>query len=86
MKDMIFLVFQNAGLKIFHLKVIFDEEKGKLIYDRKLAEGSGEAIYGLEVCKSLDMDEEFLSLANKIRRKITGIDSQILKDNKSFLR
>ena len=73
----------NDGLKIFHLKVIFDKEKGKLVYDRKLAEGSGEAIYGLEVCKSLDMDEEFLSMANKIRRKITGIDEQILKDKVS---
>ena len=73
-------------VKSYHLKVIFDKEKGKLIYDRKLAEGSGEAIYGLEVCKSLDMDEEFLSMANKIRRKITGIDEQILKDKVSKYR
>lgn len=73
----------ESGLKIYHLKVIFDKEKGKLIYDRKLEEGSGEAIYGLEVCKSLDMDEDFLKMANKIRRKITGVDEQILKDKVS---
>ena len=42
-----------------------------------------EKLYGLEVCKSLDMDEEFLTLANKIRSKITGIDEQILKDKVS---
>lgn len=74
---------QENGLQVYHLKVIFDPETGKLVYDRKLAEGSGEAIYGLEVCKSLDMDDDFLALANKIRRKITGVDEVILKDKVS---
>jgi DNA mismatch repair protein MutS len=72
-----------SNVKMFHLKVIFDKEKDQLIYDRKLEEGSGPAIYGLEVCKAMDMDEDFLDLANNIRRQILNIDDKILNDKKS---
>jgi len=53
-----------------HLEVYFDGEK--LIYNRKLQDGSGSSVYGLEFAKSLYMDEEFLEIANKIRKKITN--------------
>ena len=71
------------NMKMYHLKVIFDKENDKLIYDRKLEEGSGPAIYGLEVCKAMDMDDDFLQTANKIRRKLLNIDKNILEDKKS---
>ena len=49
------------NVESFHLKVIFDERTKKLIYDRKFAEdGNGPTIYGLEVCKAMDLDESFL--------------------------
>ena len=41
------------NVKSYHLKVIFEEETKKLIYDRKLEEGNGPTIYGLEVCKAM---------------------------------
>ena len=71
------------NIEMFHLKVIFDKENDKLIYDRKLEKGSGPAIYGLEVCKAMDMDDDFLILANKIRKKILNIDENFLEENKS---
>ena len=49
------------NVKSYHLKVIFEEETKKLIYDRKLEDGNGPTIYGLEVCKAMDLDPEFLS-------------------------
>ena len=67
------------NVKSFHLKVVFDEITGKLIYDRKLSPGSGNAIYGLEVCKSMDMDAEFLEDANTIRKNLMNIKSSILE-------
>ena len=67
----------------FHLKVIFDEKTKKLIYDRKLEKGNGPAIYGLEVCKAMDLDEDFLRLANNIRKKILNIDEEIVSKKKS---
>jgi DNA mismatch repair protein MutS len=49
-----------------HLEVYFDGEK--LIYDRKLKEGSGSSVYGLEFAKSIYMDNEFLKTAENIRK------------------
>lgn len=57
--------------KLYHLSVIFDDKNDILIYDRKLKEGSGKPIYGLEVAKAMDLDNDFLKLAHKIRNKIT---------------
>ena len=52
-----------------HMTVRYDKETGKLIYDRKLNKGSGDSVYGLEVCKSLDLPNDFLIDAYKIRNK-----------------
>ena len=71
------LIKNLENVKSFHLKVIFDEESKKLIYDRKLELGNGPAIYGLEVCKAMDLDPEFLKLANSIRRGILGINDNL---------
>ena len=71
------------NVKSYHLKVIFDEINKTLIYDRKLEEGNGPTIYGLEVCKAMDLDPDFLKLANKLRKKIVNVSDQILTTQKS---
>jgi len=53
----------------YHLTVRFNYEKDILEYDRKLKKGSGERVYGLEVCKSLHMPSEFIDKACAIRNK-----------------
>jgi DNA mismatch repair protein MutS len=52
-----------------HLTVVYDREKDKLVYDRKLKDGPGDSMYGLEVCKSLNMPTDFLANAYAIRNK-----------------
>ena len=42
-----------------------------MIYDRKLNDGSGESVYGLEVCKSLDLPDEFLITHIKLEINMT---------------
>ncbi|WP_456480074.1 MutS-related protein [Nautilia sp.] len=67
-----------------HLEVWFDGEK--LVYDRKLKDGSGSSVYGLEFAKSIYMDKEFIKLAENIRKKLTDEYSEIellLKKKKS---
>jgi len=71
------------NLNIFHLKIHYDELTRALIYDRKLCEGSGPAIYGLEVCKSMDMDSEFISNAKSIERFLTGANTKLLNTKRS---
>jgi DNA mismatch repair protein MutS len=68
-----------SGLKSirpYHLTVLTDPRNGgKLRYDRRLKEGAGSPMYGLEVCRGLDMDPEFLRRAVDIRKRIESMPS-----------
>lgn len=66
----------NVVLK--HMEVVYDKEKDLLIYDRKLKDGPGNSMYGLEVCKSLSLPEEFLTAAYNIRMKYNPETNSIL--------
>jgi len=65
-------------VKNFHMETIYDEKEKKLIYNRKLKEGSGNAIYGLEVARAMNLDKSFIHLANTIRKKILNIEDDII--------
>jgi DNA mismatch repair protein MutS len=56
------------NLTIFHMSVNYDESTNILTYDRKLKKGKCSSLYGLEVCKSLELPADFLLLANRIRQ------------------
>lgn len=45
----------------------------RLVYCRKLEDGPGLSQYGLEVCKSLNIDKGFIDRANVIRRQLEEI-------------
>tara|TARA_B110000967_G_C18886153_1_gene564097 strand:+ start:71 stop:3139 length:3069 start_codon:yes stop_codon:yes gene_type:complete len=74
------LINDIKSLKIYHLKIEYDSVKDILIYKRKLEKGSGPAIYGLEVCKALDLGTEFISLARKIQLEITNTPDTFIND------
>lgn len=59
-------------LSLKHLSVVYDRSKECLIYNRKLEDGPGDNMYGLEVCKSLHLPETFLDVATNIRMKYYG--------------
>ncbi len=71
------------NLKMKHMEVKYDDKTGKLIYDRKLKDGPGDSMYGLEVCKSLNLPLEFLNRAHEIRNKYNKNDMNILTLKKS---
>ena len=60
-----------------HLAVIYIDDEDKLVFNRKLAFGSGSSIYGLEFAKSLHMDKEFLNIANDIRKRLSDDYSKV---------
>jgi DNA mismatch repair protein MutS len=66
------------NLSLNHMEVFYDKEKEKLIYDRKVKKGPGNNMYGLEVCKSLLLPQDFLELANNIRLKYHPESNSIL--------
>jgi DNA mismatch repair protein MutS len=61
------------NVKNYHMETIYDEKTQILTYNRKLKEGSGNSIYGLEVAKAMDLDPEFIECANKIRKRLMNI-------------
>jgi DNA mismatch repair protein MutS len=61
-----------------HMSVIYNREKEMLIYNRKLEDGPGNSMYGLEVCKSLSLPDTFLEEAYAIRQKYNPIDNSLL--------
>ena len=52
-----------------HMSVVYDYEQECLVYDRKVRDGPGNKMYGLEVCKSLFLPNDFLELAYQIRNR-----------------
>lgn len=72
-------IAEKKRLVLKHLAVSYDQEKDKLVYDRKLQDGPGESMYGLEVCKSLKLPQAFLRHAHEIRNKYCKTTSSILE-------
>ena len=70
-------------LKLKHMSVLFNKEKNRLEYDRIMKDGPGESIYGLEVCKSLDLPYDFLQDANELRQKYNPGSQSILDQHTS---
>jgi DNA mismatch repair protein MutS len=71
----------ESKLKVKHLSVEMSSDHG-IIFNRKLKDGSGSDLYGIEVAKSIIQDLSFIDNAFEIRNKITGnTKSKIKKSN-----
>jgi DNA mismatch repair protein MutS len=70
-------------LTIKHLAVIYDRENQLLIYDRKIRDGPGCNMYGLEVCRSLHLPEEFIHSADELRKKYHPSSDSLLSSKTS---
>lgn len=78
------IVRQLQNVKTYHLSVEYDNSSQSLIYDRKLKPGNGSSLYGLEVCKSLDLEKEFLEIANTVRQGILDIEKSIISEKSNI--
>ena len=75
-------IIQNLkNLYICHLKITMENDK--LIYDRKLIEGSGPSIYGLIVCDAIGLSGDFISKAKKIQFELENKSTNIIESHKS---
>lgn len=71
------------NVKSYHLTVDIDEKTGKLMFDRKLKEGSGETVYGITVAKYFIEDNDFIKEAEKIRKSIIKQPTTYIADKTS---
>jgi DNA mismatch repair protein MutS len=67
-------------LKIKHISVNFDEHT---IFTRKLLDGTGDIVYGLEIAHSILKNESFHSMAFQLRNEILSKSSKLVADKKS---
>ena len=74
-----------ATLAMKHMAVVYNKELDTLVYDRKLQDGPGNSLYGLEVCKSLQLPQEFIEMAYQIRNKTSPLLSKTSKYNASHV-
>ena len=72
-------------LSMKHMAVIYNKELDALVYDRKLQDGPGNSLYGLEVCKSLQLPQEFIEMAYQIRNKTSPLLLKTSKYNASHV-
>ena len=72
-----------ANVSVVHMAVRYDAATEAMVYDRKLQPGAGDSIYGLEVCRSLDVDPEFMILANQIRHELLDMTPNLVPDKTS---
>ncbi len=56
------------GVRCYHLRV--RSVNGELIYERKLENGPGKSIYGIEIAKAMGLKPDFIRLANTIRKEL----------------
>lgn len=75
-------VLDIPNMRVCHMEVTCTKDN-TLVYGRKLVEGSGPPVYGLEVCKAMDMGSQFYAMANKIYLKLTDQSSRLVNTAKS---
>ena len=63
-----------TNLRLFHLRVEYDEGNDCLVFDRKLTPGSGPRVYGLTVAKYLIKNIKFINRAEIIKKRLMNED------------
>lgn len=76
-------ITELENVKQFHLTVEYDAENDKLVYTRKLKEGSGPSSYGIEVAKAMGLPKDTIDLAMAIREEITAESNELVSSKKS---
>lgn len=71
------------NIKFMHLTITYDKENETLIYGRKLEEGPGDNLYGIEIANYIIEDTDFINNANKIRNIILNKNNELLIDKTS---
>jgi DNA mismatch repair protein MutS len=69
-----------AGVRPFHLRVSYDAASDRLVYGRDLVPGAGSALYGLEVCRALDLPVGYLDRAMALRQSLAGWEAPHLSN------
>ena len=79
------IVTKLDNLRFFNIAIEYDKATDKLIFNRKLIEGTGASVYGIKVAKYIIKDNDFIQDAENVLNEIERIESNdniILKKSK----
>ena len=74
-------IINNEKLSIKHFKVKMDD--GKIGFDRKLRDGSGDNNYGIEIANYLDISSQFIKMCHNFRNRFIGKSLNVLENKRS---
>ena len=66
------------NIKFLHLTISYDKNNETIIYGRKLEDGPGDNLYGIEIANYIIEDNDFIDSANKIRNIILNKNKDLL--------
>jgi DNA mismatch repair ATPase MutS len=72
---------ENLAMK--HMTVKRDLERNTLVYERLLKDGSGDAIYGIEVAKFIIENKDFILVAERIQRELQNQTLNVVSEKTS---
>ena len=79
-------IMKLDNVSVKHLSVTYNQELDTLTYNRKLCDGDGLRMYGLEVCKYLKLPDDFIKRSYYFRNKYYNTNNgqnSILNNNPS---
>jgi len=67
-----------TNIKFAHLSIICDKNNNHIIYGRKLEDGPGGSLYGIEIAEFIIEDADFIKNAKSIRNDLLNKNKEIL--------
>ena len=77
------IITKLTNIRFMHLDIKYDELLKDVIYGRKLKEGIGESIYGIEIAKFILNDNDFIKIANGIRNDLIEVNNSLVNPKQS---
>ena len=74
---------QLKNIRFAHLSIQCDKMNDRIIYGRKLEDGPGGSLYGIEIAEYIIEDDEFIKNAKTIRNDLLNKNSEILCNKQS---
>lgn len=74
-------IVKNKHIQIVHFAV--SVENNQIIYNRKLEQGMGTSLYGIEIAEALGFDSQFIKIAFDVRNKIAGKRNNLVRSKTS---
>ncbi len=66
------------NIRFSHLSITYDKNNKSIIYGRKLEDGPGSTLYGIEIAQYIIEDADFIKNAYEIRNNLLNKDKELL--------